>query len=236
MDTEALKNYVETDEGKAWLETLKAPLIEKRTELLEEVRNLKEKTKTYEALGDAATIKTILSEYEQNKSKAAETEQETHRKNGNFEALEKNLRDELTKREQKIELFKNKAIQAKVDADLKSAIAEAKGSTELLLPILKARVKGSFNEEGELVIEVVDPDGKAMYEGGNAASVKDLVTSVKNNEIYGRAFEGTGASGSGTRSSSAKANGIELDPKKPGYSLTAAMEYYKKNPNLIKKS
>lgn len=150
--------------------------------------------------------------------------------------MEKNLREELSKKEESISKFKQKAVDSKLNAELTSAITEAKGVTELLKPLLQGRVKASFNDEGEIVTEVFDEHGKPLYVNGEPATVKDLIESLKNNEVYGRAFEGTGSSGSGSRQSNAKTNGgVILDPKAPGYSVSAAMAYYKKNPQALKK-
>lgn len=237
MTREEFEKFIATDEGKALIEEQKKPLISKRDELLEVNSKIKEKYRVFDELGDVETLKNILKEHNETKEKIKQKEIEDSKKTGNFEALEKSLREELGKKEQSVELFKSKAIDARVNNELTSAITEAKGVTELLKPILANRVKGKFNDEGDIELEVFDDAGKPLYINGEPAKVKDLIEALKANEVYGRAFEGTGSSGSGTRNTHGKPNvgGVILDPKKDGYSVSKAMEYYAKNPQALKK-
>lgn len=83
-----------------------------------------------------------------------------------------------------------------VDAKATAAIAAAKGVPELLLPIVQRFVK----VDDDFNVQVVDAKGDPRVNGkGEPLSITDLISEMKENEVYGRAFEGSGHSGSGTR-------------------------------------
>lgn len=86
-----------------------------------------------------------------------------------------------------------------IDAQATAAIATAKGEPDLLLPIVQRFIK--VNEEnGNYTTLVVDAKGDPRVDSkGNPMTVDAFVTELKATEKYGRAFEGSGASGSGTR-------------------------------------
>lgn len=85
-----------------------------------------------------------------------------------------------------------------IDAAAASALAEAKGSVELLLPHVRAhtRVKEA---DGKFTVEVVDKDGNARIADakGGLMDIKGLVAEMRASETFGRAFEGSGNTGSG---------------------------------------
>lgn len=93
-----------------------------------------------------------------------------------------------------------KRLQAElVDAKAVSAIASAKGVPDLLLPHVQrfTKVDDDFN------VVVVDAKGDPRVNGkGDPLSIADLIEEMKANEIFGRAFEGSGQSGSGMRPNS----------------------------------
>lgn len=80
-----------------------------------------------------------------------------------------------------------------------AAIADAKGSRELLLPIVKDQVK--VVAEGEdFVVRVVDADGDFRSDGkGGWMGIGALVAEMKTNEKYARAFESEALSGTGAK-------------------------------------
>lgn len=233
MDIEAVKAFLATDEGKAILTPMideaKQPLLTKRDELLGELTGHKEKVRKYEELGDVDTIAQALAKLKEGKPA------DDKNNNKGFEELERHLRGELQSKEDKLNQFKNKFVADHVQAQLNAEIAAAKGVPELLTPVLKGRIEAAFDDDKGFVITVLGADGKKMYKNGEPATLTDLINEVKANEVYGRAFEGSGASGSGTRPSDGKTNGVVLDPKDPNYSLAKAMAYYKRHPNAIPK-
>ena len=231
MNAEEVKAFLATDEGKALLNPIideaKQPLLTKRDELLGELSGHKEKVRKYEELGDVDTLAQALAKLKENSS--------DNNSNKSFEELEKHLRGEIQSREDKLNQFKHKFVADNVQAQLTQAIVAAKGVPELLGPVLKGRIEAAFDDEKGVVITVLGKDGKKMYRNGEPATIQDLINEVKADDVYGRAFEGSGASGSGTRASDTKVNGIVLDPNDPNFSLAKAMQYYKRHPNAMTK-
>lgn len=85
-----------------------------------------------------------------------------------------------------------------VDAKATAAIAAAKGVPELLLPIVQRFVK----VDDDFNVQVVDAKGDPRVNGkGEPLSISDLIVEMKATELYGRAFDGSGHTGSGTQPS-----------------------------------
>lgn len=88
-----------------------------------------------------------------------------------------------------------------VDATATAEIAAAKGSADLLLPHVQRFVK-VVEEDGQYHTRVVDAKGDPRVNGqGDPLSIKDLVSEMRQSPVFGRAFEGSGVSGSGTQPS-----------------------------------
>jgi hypothetical protein len=87
-----------------------------------------------------------------------------------------------------------------IDNAATAALAEAKGSVDLLLPHVQRHTRVR-EMDGRYVVEVVDKDGNARIgnSNGDPMTIKDLVQEMRQSETFGRAFEGTGNTGSGTR-------------------------------------
>lgn len=231
MNPDEIKAFLATDEGKALLAPIideaKNPLLAKRDELLAEKETLKTRYKAYEELGDVDSIRAAI---------AKASEQGNKNQDKSFEELEQHLRNELSAKEEKINTFKSKFAQSHVENTLKAEIVNAKGVPELLLPVLQQRVKASLTDDGTVEVTVLTKDGKKMYKGEGLATVADLIEEIRADATFGRAFDGTGASGSGTRpNTDGKTGGVILDPTDPNYSLAKAMQYYKRNPGALKK-
>lgn len=78
------------------------------------------------------------------------------------------------------------------------AIAEAKGSVELLLPHVLAHTRVK-EVDGEFVVEVIDRAGnvKIGNSKGDAMDMKGLLAEMRDTEAFGRAFDADGHSGTG---------------------------------------
>lgn len=123
-------------------------------------------------------------------------------KAGEWEKLKAQMNDQFGKEKQKLLeslTAKERAIERHlVDAQATAAIAELKGIPALLLPHVKASVK-VIEEDGEYSVRVVDASGNPRVNGqGDYLSIKDLVGEMRQSEIFGRAFEATGMTGSGS--------------------------------------
>lgn len=83
-----------------------------------------------------------------------------------------------------------------IEAQATAAISEAKGVPQLLMPHVQGRVK-VLEQDGKFVVQILDPAGNPMVAGagGEPATFKHLLESFKADPVFGRAFEGTGASG-----------------------------------------
>ena len=83
-----------------------------------------------------------------------------------------------------------------------AAISKAGGSVELLLPIVERTTRMQPRDDGTFVAEVVDIGGQPRLspKAGkmDPMSVAELVEEMRGNDTYARAFDGTGASGSGS--------------------------------------
>lgn len=105
---------------------------------------------------------------------------------------------DLERETKKSESYRTALERHLVDAQATAAIAAAKGVPQLLLPHVKDRVK-VIEENGQFTVQVLDEKGNPMVmdAAGTPATIGYLVESLKANPVYGLAFEGRGASGSG---------------------------------------
>jgi hypothetical protein len=84
-----------------------------------------------------------------------------------------------------------------IDAEAVKEIAEAKGSSQLLLPHIRSQVK-VIEEGGKYVVRIVDAEGDPRGDSkGGFMTIKDLVAEMKTSDSYSRAFDATGTGGSG---------------------------------------
>lgn len=80
------------------------------------------------------------------------------------------------------------------------ALAEAKGSIDLLLPHVQASCKVIRNDDGSYAVTVLDAQGDSRFDGsGGLMGVKGLVEEMKTKDAFGRAFETEQAPGTGAR-------------------------------------
>ena len=98
---------------------------------------------------------------------------------------------ERTKLEEKQKKLTAQLEKILVDAEASKAIAEHKGSIQLLLPHVRASTRIKTTEAGEFIVEIVDEKGNARLSpaAGSTApmTVAELVASMKTNAKIGRA-------------------------------------------------
>lgn len=98
-----------------------------------------------------------------------------------------------------------------ITARATAAIAEAKGVPALLLPHVGARV---VNENGKREVRIFDAAGQTRYgKNGAPMTIAERIAEMKQDAIFGRAFEGTGAGGSGAQNNTAGAGGKKSIPR-----------------------
>lgn len=85
-----------------------------------------------------------------------------------------------------------------IDNAATGALAELKGSVNLLLPHVKNRTRVR-ETDGKYIVEVIDGEGNARIGNakGDPMTIKELVQEMRQSEEFGRAFEGIGQSGGG---------------------------------------
>ncbi len=88
-----------------------------------------------------------------------------------------------------------------ITARATAAIAEAKGVPALLLPHVGAKV---VNENGKREVRIFDAAGQVRYgKDGKPLTIAERIAEMKADTVFGRAFEASGAGGSGAQNNTA---------------------------------
>jgi len=170
----------------------------------------KEKDERRKAKAQLAKFADIdLDEWAEYKKAMEEAEKKAAKDEGDFKALEEQLKAKHAETVSKLE-ERNKALEANlrthlVDAAATKAILAAGGvdaTVTLLLPHVSRRTQ-VVDEDGTLVARVVTDDGKVRIgdDKGNPMTVDQLVSEMKESDAYGQAFPPQGKSGGGSRPS-----------------------------------
>lgn len=142
-----------------------------------------------------------LEEFRKSKEKAEEAKL---LEAGEFENIKKQI---LEKHDEEMKLvveretgMKNTLDTYLIEGAAVRAISEAKGSTKLLLPHVKNSLK-VVDENGAFVARVVNSDGSVRIGDNKGApmTIGELLTTMKKDESFMAAFEGTGANGGGAQ-------------------------------------
>lgn len=108
---------------------------------------------------------------------------------------------EKTALEGKLKKLTQQLEKIMIDAEASRAIAEQKGSIQLLLPHVRASTRMRETDKGDYVVEVLNDKGEVRLSpaAGSTApmTVEELVTAMKTQTTFAPAFAGSGASGSG---------------------------------------
>lgn len=124
-----------------------------------------------------------------------------------FEALQGQLgkkhQAEIQAREESNKKLRGQLEHLMVDAAATAALAEAGGSVDLLLPIIRSQTKVTEDDDGSLTVQVLGQDGspRITSKAGDSGmmTINELVQELRQSEKYGRAFDASGRSGSGMR-------------------------------------
>lgn len=166
--------------------------------------DLKEQKKVWEKLGKTPD------EIEQLIEQANQMEQDRLERAGEWDKLKaqmndkhekdlKEIRDKLAGKDGEISTLRTNLQSQFVDVQATAAIASAKGEPILLLPVVQRFTK-VVEEGGKFTVRVVDEKGNQRVDGkGEPLTIASLVEELKQDQIYGRAFEASGNSGSGMR-------------------------------------
>ncbi|MBY0431950.1 MAG: hypothetical protein K2Q10_12185 [Rhodospirillales bacterium] len=112
---------------------------------------------------------------------------------------------ELAARDAELTRLSEALRQHLITACASQAIAAAKGVPELLLPLIEKSARVVLDEDDYFVVRVVDAqETPRLNSDGSFMNVADLVAELRRSEVYGRAFDGTGISGSGSPANAAQ--------------------------------
>lgn len=225
--------------------TLKA----NRDQLLKDVKNLKNQLKAFEGL-DGAELATALEELGIGADDIIDRLRAPPPGDPKNPDVAKQIADAVAaaeaKLQRKIAAAEKKAAdaegalaianKARVDETIERALtgelATQKGNVDLLLPMLRGRVKGEIGEDGKVSLTVLAANGDEML-GTNGASgtVALLVETIKRDEKFGIAFEADGG-GSGSRPNTQRNSGRKNPWKKETFNLTEQSSIRAENPAL----
>src|SRR5262245_37744608 len=174
------------------------------------------------------------------KAEAEKIESDKLKQKGDWETREKQLKDqlaaelakrdqhfqsELKTREDRIATLQGALEKSLIEAHATAAIAAAKGVPELLLPHVMRQVK-IVEENGNFVVRVLDAQGQPRIANvkGDPFTITNLVDEMKNNSIYGRAFEASGAGGSGATKTEGGKTGMRTVRRSDQEAMNANIE------------
>ena len=158
------------------------------------------KTATKQASAWAALGKTP-EEIQQLVEAQAQAERDKLAKGGEWDKLKAQMLEQHNKEREadKAAINAGKAAIERhlIDGQASAAISAAKGVPVLLLPHVKAHVR-VVEDGGEYVVRVVDKLGNPRVDAkGEFLSITDLVSEMRQSEVFGRAFEASGTTGGG---------------------------------------
>jgi hypothetical protein len=199
---EPLRSLYEEKDGKFALKVEGVEPVDGLKSALEKerkaARELEKKVKRWESLGKSdEEIAELL-------KKAEDAELSEAERKGEWDKLRAQMNEKhdaaLRAKDETITAMRARLNAELVDAKAVAAIAAAKGVPELLLPHVQRHVK----VDDEFNVQVVDGKGDPRVGAkGEPLTIADLVAEMKASEVFGRAFEGSGQSGSGTQPNSA---------------------------------
>lgn len=114
--------------------------------------------------------------------------------------VEAKFKADLSTKDTELKEATSQLEQTLVVAAATKEIADRKGIPELLLPTVRQQTRMKKSGKG-YIVEVLDAEGNTRLSPKSGATsnmtLGELIDEMKGNNIYGRAFEASGASGSG---------------------------------------
>jgi hypothetical protein len=169
-------------------------LKNKNTELLSDLAKLKQYRNSIDELGGLDHIREIIKSKKEKQEKALE-------ESGDLVAIKRQYQDEIASLQAKVEKFNNEKLQSRIDEKLRGVVESSGGAWELVSPVMKKFIKTEVYDD-DIVYQVLDDSGHSLIKEGRDAKIEDLVDKLRNDPLYGRAFErsstktGSGAIGS----------------------------------------
>jgi hypothetical protein len=208
LDESLHDNYVKQDDGTYVLAALKDMVPKDKVEdvgglksaLEKERAAAREASKKFKALQES-TAGIDKDKYNELVAKEAEHAEAEAERKGEWDKLKAQMlekhKEELAAKDKEIARLTGNLEKHLVDAEVVNAISKADGNVELLRPHVKAMVKLVQSESGEFAPQVVDATGSLRVNGsGDPLTIKDLVSEMRDQDVYAGAFKGSGQSGS----------------------------------------
>jgi hypothetical protein len=199
--------YIATNEGNGFIHhpQFKAHIHGLTSALDKERKTAKERATAlaaWSALGERPEdVRIKLDELAEAVAKAGDSSKALERLRAD---LEQGYGKKLNAKDQEVAAMRATVERYLVDNEATTALVEAKGAVQLLLPHVKASAR-VIEENGHYVVRVVDKDGDPRGDGkGGFMSIKDLIAEMKASESFGRAFDGSGTTGGGRPSGGGK--------------------------------
>lgn len=162
--------------------------------------------------------------------------QEAAEKKGEWEKIRSTMQEKheaaIRERESHVEALEAEVRTLMID---NSAIAllqedDTKGSWALLQAPIRNRTKVEVTESGQRRVRVLNEDGTPAFAAdGTDQTLKGLVLELKQHQEFGKAFEGTGASGGGAPADTGGAGGSRVSSKADFKSMSDRMDYIDKH-------
>jgi len=209
-----------------------AGLINKRDELLAEKKAKQAELEELKSKFDPDKYEQALSALkEQEEAKLSSEELWAKREQellNSFKTREtelmKNSEITLEQLKSELEAKDNSLKKTLIDGELNKAIAGLNGVPELLVPVLRDKLR-VVEENGEYVARVFDGDvARIGGSDGSAMTIEQLVAETKANPIFGGAFRSSGATGGGSEGSNSSGTG-GLATKRSEMSVKEKSEY-----------
>ena len=169
----------------------KETLTTNKQSVLEDLSKKKGQVQKFEELGDYDTLQALVQKSKDAKVKELED-------SNNYDAAKEAWQNEMTTKDDIIANLNKDKVNSQLETQLRSEVTRANGSFALLEHQLRNRIDGVI-KEGKVTITVNDVNGQPMFTEGKEATIKDLVSSFKENDDYAGAFTAaTQISGSDT--------------------------------------
>lgn len=114
--------------------------------------------------------------------------------------FEETLKKTVGEKDEQLTKMQRSLQKNMIEREAIAALSKHKGSTELLLPHVISKL-ALVEDDGELVVRVVDKDGDPISDGkGGYKSVEQFVSEMRTDEKFSRAFDASGRTGTGMKS------------------------------------
>ena len=196
-----------------------------------EAQRKRQELKQWEETGiDPQSAKALL-------EKQKEAEMRSAEERGDFDKIRKQMLQQheakLREKDELVGKMKSTLESYLVDNAAIATISEFDGVPQLLLPHIKQKVK-VVEEGGKYQVQVVDEDGSPRINAnGDYLSIKELVSEMRSDPVFGMAFKAPKVSGNGTSTDATgkprKNSAQTLNKPKAQWTEKERTEYISKN-------